>query len=462
MSDIFISYARADKPKAQVLAETLEPLGWSVWWDSDIRIGGKFDEIIKAELDDAKSVIVIWSTASVQSEWVKDEAAEASKRGILVPVLIEEVEIPFGFGFRRIQAANLVGWKGSLDHPELARLVHDLSEVIKRPPRIVPAIRPKGNKFKLAIAGAVALLFALGLGIYLTRGVGLRKAATQTQTSSAVPNPKPTEKPVPKTPVVCNKPYQQMTDSERIAFVDDRARRISLMLGRREYNIPPDARLYIKRRVDAYAERIGTGSTSLWHDDLNLVFKRARPYVPIISFVFKQYDVPPVIGIYIPLIECEYRTCIVSPQGSMGLFQFIPDTARNYGLDPADRCQFEKETPAAARYIKANLARFESDPMKTALSIISYNRGQGLVQQYLNQVTVLNDEEAEQRFWGFVDSAPDIYPDLISDNRQALFGLTTGKYIHGFFAAAIVGEYPECFGLDMQPLSTYDKVTGQP
>jgi hypothetical protein len=38
MSDIFISYAREDRPRAQQLAEALAGQGWDVWWDYSIAV----------------------------------------------------------------------------------------------------------------------------------------------------------------------------------------------------------------------------------------------------------------------------------------------------------------------------------------------------------------------------------------------------------------------------------------
>ena len=46
MSDIFISYARADKDRAEHLAEAFSRQGWSVWWDREIPPGKSFDETI--------------------------------------------------------------------------------------------------------------------------------------------------------------------------------------------------------------------------------------------------------------------------------------------------------------------------------------------------------------------------------------------------------------------------------
>lgn len=79
-------------------------------------------------IDDAKCVIVLWSQASVTSEWVKNEAAEGRDRHVLVPVLIDDVKIPFEF--RRIQAARLVNWDGLISDPEFDLLVKSISRII--------------------------------------------------------------------------------------------------------------------------------------------------------------------------------------------------------------------------------------------------------------------------------------------------------------------------------------------
>ncbi|SDI00835.1 toll/interleukin-1 receptor domain-containing protein [Nitrosomonas sp. Nm132] len=105
MSDIFISYARADKERAELLAEVFSRQGWSVWWDREISPGKSFDETIETALNSARCVIVLWSKDSVSSRWVKTEAAEGAARGILIPVLIDKAQIPLEF--KRIEAADL-------------------------------------------------------------------------------------------------------------------------------------------------------------------------------------------------------------------------------------------------------------------------------------------------------------------------------------------------------------------
>jgi formylglycine-generating enzyme required for sulfatase activity len=128
MSDIFISYARADRPRAEALARALEDHGWSVWWDWRIPAGKTFRQVIQEQLDKARCVIVLWSATSVTRAWVIEEAAEGAQRGILVPALIENVRPPLGF--REIQAADLVGWEGDAAAPAFRRLCSDIDPLI--------------------------------------------------------------------------------------------------------------------------------------------------------------------------------------------------------------------------------------------------------------------------------------------------------------------------------------------
>jgi len=59
--------------------------GWTVWWDRTILPGQVFDEVIRAALESARCLVVLWSEASVGSDWVKEEASRAKERGVLVP-----------------------------------------------------------------------------------------------------------------------------------------------------------------------------------------------------------------------------------------------------------------------------------------------------------------------------------------------------------------------------------------
>jgi hypothetical protein len=131
MPDIFISYGREDRPHAERIASVLEERGWSVWWDRKILAGEAFSQTIEKAIDGARCVVVIWSTTSVASSWVRDEATEGSQRNILVPVLIDEIEIPLGF--RQLHAVAIGDPATEEDTSKFDDLVAAVDSVLRRP-----------------------------------------------------------------------------------------------------------------------------------------------------------------------------------------------------------------------------------------------------------------------------------------------------------------------------------------
>jgi hypothetical protein len=105
VADIFLSYSTEDAETTEQLAHAFEQEGWSVFWDRKIPPGQRWEDVLERELEAAKCVVVLWSKAAVESEWVWEEASEAKDMGKLVPVLIEDVKPPLGF--RSIEAAKL-------------------------------------------------------------------------------------------------------------------------------------------------------------------------------------------------------------------------------------------------------------------------------------------------------------------------------------------------------------------
>ncbi|MFM9884756.1 MAG: PASTA domain-containing protein [Burkholderiales bacterium] len=132
MTDVFISYASADRARAQAVAHALTELGLSVWWDRQIQPGQSWDQVIEAALAGAKCCVVLWSKTSINSDWVKNEASEANQRKVLVPALIDAVKIPLEF--RRVQAADLTRWTGSVADTEFQRLLEAVNAEIKSAP----------------------------------------------------------------------------------------------------------------------------------------------------------------------------------------------------------------------------------------------------------------------------------------------------------------------------------------
>src|SRR6516165_11542457 len=90
--------------------------------------GKTWRETIGRELQGARCVIVLWSKNSIESRWVQEEADDAQGRGVLVPILIENVQPPIGF--RSIQAAHLKNWNGTESTEAFRRLIADIAALI--------------------------------------------------------------------------------------------------------------------------------------------------------------------------------------------------------------------------------------------------------------------------------------------------------------------------------------------
>jgi membrane-bound lytic murein transglycosylase D len=239
------------------------------------------------------------------------------------------------------------------------------------------------------------------------------------------------------------KTYQDMSRAERLAFVHEQARRIALEISGNEYEFTPAFEVDIQQAVTRYAERIGksiAGGT-----DLRLVFERGQAQAPLLSATFRAQNVSPLIGLYLPWIESEYVNIqSPGPMGSVGMFQFLPGTGEHFGLSKEELLDVGKSADAAARYIKASLEVFKDDPMKEALALLAYNRGAQKTSRALK--ILLNDQNKHCSICALTSDRSKVDETLTPENTF---------YVPRFFAAAIIGENPQSFGLPMQPLSSY-------
>lgn len=170
MTDIFISYSRTDIDVARILSESLENLGYTVWWDRVIPAGSTFDEVIEDALEKSSCVIVLWSSHSVESRWVRLEAQEGIEREILIPVLIEDVRIPLAF--RNIQAVKLSGWAGDTESQGFQDLLRDVGNVLgseKEPLEKVDKKTVQSTKWWWVLSIGVSIILALYLLICLSK-----------------------------------------------------------------------------------------------------------------------------------------------------------------------------------------------------------------------------------------------------------------------------------------------------
>jgi hypothetical protein len=139
--DIFISYKSTDRTRIWPLARALRAQKWDVWWDRDLLAGDSWDKTIEAALTKARCVIVAWSSLSVESDWVKEEARLASGLGKLIPILLDYVTPPFGFG--GFQAEDLSEWLGNPDEAAFQRLCAAIHTKLGASPNACPPRLPR-------------------------------------------------------------------------------------------------------------------------------------------------------------------------------------------------------------------------------------------------------------------------------------------------------------------------------
>jgi adenylate cyclase len=130
MVDVFISYARVDRPRIGRLADALQAAGYSVWWDHEIAGGTAFASEIERALNEAKAVVVAWSVGAIQSDWVMDEATIAKDAGKLVPIQLDATRPPLGF--RQYQVVDFSAWKGADDPLPIQVLSQSIARYVRR------------------------------------------------------------------------------------------------------------------------------------------------------------------------------------------------------------------------------------------------------------------------------------------------------------------------------------------
>lgn len=242
--------------------------------------------------------------------------------------------------------------------------------------------------------------------------------------------------------------YKEMSEEEKNEFVKRRAQHIAVMMGRRPYAFTPDALKHVRFWLDSFAKRAGNGRTGMWGGDTLATLERGRAHAPTIIRAFRQYNVPVVVGLYVPFIETEYTNVSTNNSaGAAGLFQFLGSTAEGYGVPASERTDVPKMSVAAARYFRDNIMSFGSDPMSVALSIAGYNRAPESVKRDLrNVLNMPSNEDKERSFWTLVANQGVLDEKFQKENVN---------YVPRFFAAAIFGETPWAFGAKLRPLSTY-------
>lgn len=236
------------------------------------------------------------------------------------------------------------------------------------------------------------------------------------------------------------KPYQQLSAAEKSAYVKEKAEHIGTTIAGRAQEFSPAYLALVAARVDAYAKRVGVKTQGVpGKEDFSLVLASGAGFAPSFAQIFQARNLSPLVGIYLPLLESEYRNELVSEAGSAGMFQFMPQTAAKFGLSGEDRNDPAKSAEAAARYLSNLQTKFAGNIW---LSLLSYNIGEGSVEKML--ALVPEARGAACSICTFLDKKEMLGQSFPKEGEN---------YTAAFIAAAIVGEHPRDFGLSTQPLS---------
>jgi membrane-bound lytic murein transglycosylase D len=194
---------------------------------------------------------------------------------------------------------------------------------------------------------------------------------------------------------------------------------------------PPAYQVVINSHVQSFLERF-TGSR---RDVVGLWLNRSRRYLDMIRTTLREQGLPEELA-FVAMIESGFNPLAVSRAGAKGLWQFMADTARRYGLRVDkwvdERFDPEKSTLAAARYLRDLYSQFGS----WALAKAAYNAGELKVAQAIRVV-------GSKDFW------------TLAGTR--LLKQETRDFVPAIHAATVIGRDPERYGFalqDSEPVAT--------
>jgi len=219
----------------------------------------------------------------------------------------------------------------------------------------------------------------------------------------------------------------KMTEDDFGKFYSDpleqRIDEILMRFGETDYHIPAEMIERVRYHVNHYAGPL--------HETVARYIARRDKYFPMIRRIFTEKNLPPDLA-YVSMLESGFNPMALSHAGARGLWQFMPKTARQFGLvvnDKVDeRCDPEKATYAAGEYFKDLIGIF-GGKSAVMLCMAAYNAGEGRVMGALRKI---DDPMRNRDFWY-------IY-------RMGYLAEETNEYIPRVIAFIILSEHPGDYG----------------
>ena len=177
------------------------------------------------------------------------------------------------------------------------------------------------------------------------------------------------------------------------------------------------------------------------HEFMQESLQRSAQYLPMVQDIFRSEGVPLDLA-YLAIVESGYKNNALSRASARGMWQFMPATGREHGLEQNwfldERSDPEKSTRAAAQYLKALNLTFDGD---WNLAMASYNAGPGRLKSAVRR-SKAND------YWTITATSKYLPRE-------------TRNYVPMIMAAVLIAKNPEAYGfeaVEANPL-VYDRVT---
>ena len=168
-----------------------------------------------------------------------------------------------------------------------------------------------------------------------------------------------------------------------------------------------------------------------YHTNTTLVIKRANKVFPVIEPILAKNGIPDDFK-YLAVIESSLVNA-VSPAGARGVWQFMPTTAKEKGMEVNDyvdeRYDLEKSTEAACAYLKEAYAKFGS----WTLAAASYNGGMAGVQRQLES-------------------------QKVSSYYDVLLTEETARYVYRILALKEIMKNPQKYGFEIPAHALYSEI----
>ena len=141
MVDVFISYPRSSRDKAEAIMLELDALGLDCFFDMEnIDGGANFPDVIDRALRDSKAVLCCWSPLYFERPWCMIECRDALARNSMVPVAVEPFEaLAPPADLRQVNWFDLCDWTGEDEHEGWSQTLHSLGKLVGR--NLAPSLK---------------------------------------------------------------------------------------------------------------------------------------------------------------------------------------------------------------------------------------------------------------------------------------------------------------------------------